>query len=67
MQKKEWLNSLTERIIQAALEVKSVERLEPVHSAQLLSYLRLSGRKVWVLINFNVLSIRFLRTLRSLR
>ena len=36
------------------VEVKSVERFEPVHAAQVLSYLRLSGRKVGLLINFNV-------------
>jgi GxxExxY protein len=36
------------------VEVKSIERLEPVHSAQLLSYLRLSKRKLGLLINFNV-------------
>ena len=36
------------------VEVKSVERLEPVHTAQVLSYLRLSGCKVGLLINFNV-------------
>jgi GxxExxY protein len=36
------------------VEVKAVERIEPVHSAQLLSYLRLTGCKVGLLINFNV-------------
>jgi GxxExxY protein len=36
------------------VEVKSVERFEPVHAAQVLSYLRLAGRKVGLLINFNV-------------
>jgi GxxExxY protein len=36
------------------VEVKSIERFERVHSAQLLSYLRLSGCKVGLLINFNV-------------
>ena len=36
------------------IEVKAIERLEPVHSAQLLSYLRLTGCKVGLLINFNV-------------
>jgi GxxExxY protein len=36
------------------VEVKSVERFERVHAAQLLSYLRLSGSKVGLLINFNV-------------
>lgn len=34
--------------------VKSVIRLEPVHSAQVLTYLRLSGAEVGLLFNFNV-------------
>jgi GxxExxY protein len=36
------------------VEVKSIERLERIHSAQLLSYLRLCRLKVGLLINFNV-------------
>jgi GxxExxY protein len=36
------------------VEVKSIERFERVHEAQLLSYLQLSGCKVGLLINFNV-------------
>jgi len=36
------------------VEVKSVERLAPIHQAQLLSYLRLSCCSVGLLINFNV-------------
>ena len=36
------------------VEVKAVERLEAVHGAQVLSYLRLSGCKVGLVINFNV-------------
>jgi GxxExxY protein len=35
------------------VEVKSVERILPVHEAQLLSYLRLTGKKLGLLINFN--------------
>jgi GxxExxY protein len=35
------------------LELKSVERLLPIHEAQLLTYLRLSGKKTGLLINFN--------------
>jgi GxxExxY protein len=35
------------------VELKSVERLADVHEAQLLSYLRLSRRKLGLLINFN--------------
>lgn len=36
------------------IELKAVERLMPVHDAQLLTRLRLTGCKVGLLINFNV-------------
>jgi GxxExxY protein len=36
------------------VELKAIERLTPIHKAQLLSYLKLSGCKVGLLINFNV-------------
>jgi len=36
------------------VELKSVEKLLPVHEAQLLTYLRLSGKRVGLLINFCV-------------
>jgi GxxExxY protein len=36
------------------VEVKAVDRLIPIHEAQLLSYLKLSGLKIGLLINFNV-------------
>jgi len=39
---------------EVVLELKSVERLLPVHEAQLLTYLRLSNKRVGLLINFNV-------------
>jgi len=35
------------------VEVKSVEALAPVHDAQVLTYLRLSGKRLGYLINFN--------------
>jgi hypothetical protein len=35
------------------LELKSVDRLLPIHEAQLLTYLRLSGKRVGLLLNFN--------------
>jgi len=35
------------------VEVKSVERQDPVFTAQLLTYLRLAGKRVGLLINFN--------------
>jgi GxxExxY protein len=34
------------------IEVKSVERLQPVHAKQLLTYLRLTGMRLGLLINF---------------
>ena len=40
------------------IEIKSVDRLLPVHQAQLLTYLRLSGLRVGLLINFNVRVLR---------
>lgn len=35
------------------VEIKAVDRLAPIHQAQLLSYLKLSGCKLGLLINFN--------------
>ncbi len=43
---------------QVVVEVKSVQRLLPVHKAQLLTYLRLSQKKVGLLMNFNVPLLR---------
>ena len=40
------------------VEVKSVDAIHPIHEAQLLSYMRLSGIGVGLLINFNVLHLR---------
>jgi GxxExxY protein len=39
---------------QLVLELKSVESLMPIHEAQLLTYLKLSGIRLGLLINFNV-------------
>ncbi|HEX9653548.1 MAG TPA: GxxExxY protein, partial [bacterium] len=36
------------------VEIKSVDRIEPVHEAQLLTYLKLRCIKVGLLLNFNV-------------
>ena len=36
------------------VELKAIERLLPVHEAQLLSYLRMSNLRLCLLINFNV-------------
>ncbi len=40
------------------LELKSVDCLEPIHEAQVLTYLKLTGFKVGLLINFNVPVLR---------
>ena len=39
---------------EVVVELKSVERLLSVHQAQLLTYLKLTGKRVGLLINFNV-------------
>lgn len=36
------------------LELKSVAEIQPIHKAQLLTYLKLSGLKLGMLLNFNV-------------
>jgi iron complex transport system substrate-binding protein len=43
---------------QLLVEVKSVDRLAPVHAKQLLTYLRLSGRPLGLLMNFGGMSFR---------
>jgi GxxExxY protein len=50
------------------IELKSVERLQPVHSKQLLTYLRLTGCKLGLLINFgeNLLKDGFKRVVNGL-
>ena len=40
------------------IELKTVERLLPIHTAQLLSYLKMSDKRLGLLINFNVLSLK---------
>jgi GxxExxY protein len=40
------------------LELKAIERLQPIHEAQLLTYLRLSKKRVGLLINFNVRALK---------
>ena len=37
-----------------AVELKSIDKILPIHQAQLLTYLRLSGMRVGLLMNFNV-------------
>jgi GxxExxY protein len=40
------------------VEIKAIEQLAPIHDAQLLTYLRVGGWKVGLLINFNVLVLK---------
>jgi GxxExxY protein len=40
------------------VEVKAVDDLAPIHEAQVLSYLKLSGLRVGLLINFNVMVLK---------
>ena len=40
------------------VEIKAVEKLMPIHTAQLLSYLKLSNSKLGFLLNFNVIHMR---------
>jgi GxxExxY protein len=42
---------------QVILELKSVERIQPLYQAQLLTYLRLSACRIGLLINFNTVSL----------
>jgi GxxExxY protein len=43
---------------QVIVELKAMEILLPIHEAQLLSYLKLSGKKVGLLINFHALHLK---------
>ena len=40
------------------VEIKAVDAILPIHEAQLLSYLKLSHKRVGLLINFNVTNLR---------
>ena len=40
------------------LDIKTVERIMPIHKAQLLTYLRLSGHRVGLLLNFNTVVLK---------
>jgi GxxExxY protein len=40
------------------LEIKAIERILPIHEAQMLTYLRLSGIKVGLLMNFNTVVLK---------
>jgi GxxExxY protein len=40
------------------VEIKSSEGMNPVHAAQLLTYLKLTGKRLGLLLNFNVIHLR---------
>ena len=40
------------------VELKAIDRVAPIHEAQLHTYLKLSGIRVGLLVNFNVISLR---------
>ena len=40
------------------VELKSVDKLAPIHEAQLLTYLKLSGKRLGLLMNFNVVHLK---------
>jgi GxxExxY protein len=40
------------------VEVKAVDQLLPIHEAQLITYLRFSGHRVGLLLNFNVVRMK---------
>jgi GxxExxY protein len=46
------LDLIVEKMV--ILELKACEHIEPIHKAQLLTYLKLSGIRVGLLLNFNV-------------
>ena len=52
----ERLDLLVEKSI--VVEIKAIEEILPVHQAQLLTYLKLSGKRLGFLINFNVAKIK---------
>lgn len=43
---------------QVIIELKAVEKLLPIHEAQLLTYLKLSGRQLGLLMNFNTVLLK---------
>lgn len=42
---------------QVIVEVKSIEAIHDVHKKQVLTYLKLAGKKLGILVNFNVLKL----------
>jgi GxxExxY protein len=50
------IDILVENLV--VVEIKSVEAIAPIHKAQLLSYLKLSGKPLGLLLNFNVVLMK---------
>ncbi|MGB9204586.1 MAG: GxxExxY protein [Terriglobales bacterium] len=50
------IDVLVENLV--VVEIKCVDGIHPVHEAQLLSYLRLSGKSVGLLLNFHVARLK---------
>ncbi len=50
------LDLLVEELV--VVEIKAVDALLAIHQAQLLSYLKLSGKRLGLLINFNVVRLK---------
>lgn len=50
------MDLLVENLV--VVEIKSVEAICPVHYAQVISYLKLSGKPIGLLINFNVVHLK---------
>jgi len=46
------MDLLVEKVV--VLELKSVAKLDPIHQAQMMTYLKLSDKKLGLLLNFNV-------------
>jgi GxxExxY protein len=50
------IDLLVENLV--VVEIKSVDAVSPVHYAQIITYLKLSGKSVGLLINFNVVHLK---------
>jgi GxxExxY protein len=51
----DWTCSFAQMVI---VELKAVERMSPLYEAQLLTYLKLGGKRLGLLINFNALMLK---------
>ena len=50
------IDLLVEKMV--VVEIKSVDAVLPVHHAQIITYLKLSGKSLGLLINFNVVHLK---------